>query len=323
MSRPTRIEYPGAYYHVMNRGRHREVIFPDETFFQLFLDTLEETVVRFDLVVHAYCLMSNHYHLLVSTPNGNLQRAMRHLGGVYTQRYNRRQQLDGSLFRGRYKAILVDSDEYLLHVSKYIHQNPQEASMVANLQDYRWSSYPAYVNKARAAKWLTRSEVYDQLTQSRQKARRYRAYVEEIEPDNELNSFYAKQRLSPVLGGREFRDWLKEHMSEEYSQSPRHELGFMKPSMARIVAVVATYYDCDVESVTRSKRGRGASNYPRRMAMYLLQQVGDYKLGEIAGFFDLAHYGSVGSVVSVMKKQAREDKQCAKDINNIVNILDP
>ena len=107
MSRPLRIEYPDAYYHIMNRGR--QAIFHDEAYFQAFLQTLSEFHERLGLAIHAYCLMTNHFHLLVKTPERNLQRAMRHIGGVYTQRY---------------KAILVNVDEYLLHPSRYIHRNP-------------------------------------------------------------------------------------------------------------------------------------------------------------------------------------------------------
>jgi putative transposase len=121
----------------MNRGRARQNIFHTASDFEQFLATLEEASSRFSIEVHAYCLMTNHYHLLIKTPLGNLQRAMRHIGGVYTQRYNRSHRTDGSLFRGRYKSILVDSDEYLLHLSKYIHLNPVEAQMVEHLDSYR------------------------------------------------------------------------------------------------------------------------------------------------------------------------------------------
>lgn len=136
MTRPLRIEYPDAYYHVMNRGRGRQAIFHDQAYFDAFLATLSEAHERFSLEIYAYCLMSNHFHLLVKTPEGNLQRAMRHVGGVYTQRYNRLKKTDGPLFRGRYKAILVDADEYLLHLSRYIHRNPLEAHMVDDLTNY-------------------------------------------------------------------------------------------------------------------------------------------------------------------------------------------
>ena len=203
MSRPQRIEFEGAYYHVMNRGRRREAIFCGEKYYRCFTNTLSEAVEKFDLIVHAYCLMANHYHLLVSTPHGNLQRAMRHIGGVYTQRYNRLKGVDGPLFRGRYKAILVDNDEYLLQVSKYIHLNPLEAKMVTSLEAYAWSSYPAYVGKCKAAKWLTTDEVYGQLTVGRHRAKRYRHYVEDVESDEEVKVFYGKSRMPPVLGGRD------------------------------------------------------------------------------------------------------------------------
>ena len=107
-----------AFYHVMNRGRARQTIFHDEDDYQAFLKTLEESYERFDAVIHAYCLMNNHYHLLIETPRANLDRIMRHINGVYTQRYNRLKRVDGPLFRGRYKAILVDKDEYLLQLSR-------------------------------------------------------------------------------------------------------------------------------------------------------------------------------------------------------------
>ncbi len=146
MSRPQRIEFEDAYYHVMNRGARRCDIFDDDIDRRSFLDILGEASQRFSLEVHAYCLMNNHYHLLLKTPRGNLSRIMRHINGVYTQRYNRRRKVDGSLFRGRYKAILVDSDSYLLHLSKYIHLNPLSANMVSSLEEYTWSSYLAYIS---------------------------------------------------------------------------------------------------------------------------------------------------------------------------------
>ena len=126
MPRPLRIEYENAYYHVMNRGRGRQQIFHDEDYYRTFLDTVAEANKRFGAVVHAYCLLGNHYHLLIQTPEGNLDRIMRHINGVYTQRYNRLKRTDGPLFRGRYKAILVDADAYLLQLSRYIHRNPVE-----------------------------------------------------------------------------------------------------------------------------------------------------------------------------------------------------
>ena len=135
MARPLRIEFPGAWHHAMNRGNARQTIFLDKGDYRAFLDLLDECSSMWGLECHAYCLMPNHYHLLLSTPSGNLSRAMRHLDGVYTQRFNRRHDRDGHLFRGRYKAILVDADSYLLQVARYIHLNPIKARLVQDPQD--------------------------------------------------------------------------------------------------------------------------------------------------------------------------------------------
>ena len=130
MARPLRIEFKGAWYHVMNRGAGRCRIFENDAQRHYFLSLLEVTCERFNAEWHAYCLMTNHYHLMLRTPQGNLQRIMRHINGVYTQYYNRESRRDGPLFRGRYKAILVDAEAYWTHLSRYIHRNPVDASVV-------------------------------------------------------------------------------------------------------------------------------------------------------------------------------------------------
>ena len=138
MSRPLRIEFPAAVYHVMNRGAAKQTTFHDSGDYQAFLDTVAEAHQRWAIEVFAYSLMRNHYHLCLRTPKGNLSRVMRHIDGIYTQRFNRRHGRDGTLFRGRYKAILVDADEYLLAVVRYIHLNAVEAGIVKLPEDYRW-----------------------------------------------------------------------------------------------------------------------------------------------------------------------------------------
>ena len=124
MSRPLRIQFPAAVYHVINRGAARQPTFVDDEDSQAFLDTLAEAHRLWQIEIFAYCLMRNHYHLCLRTPKGNLSRVMRHVDGIYTQRFNRRHRRDGSLFRGRYKAILIDADEYLSALVRYIHLNP-------------------------------------------------------------------------------------------------------------------------------------------------------------------------------------------------------
>jgi len=136
MSRPLRIEYPGAYYHVMNRGTARQKIFLNDQDRQRFLDLLGQTCQMWGVRVYAYCLMDNHYHLLVETTDAALSRAMRHLDGIYTQRFNRAHGRDGPLFRGRYRAILIEPEEYFMAVARYIHRNPAEARVGVDISRY-------------------------------------------------------------------------------------------------------------------------------------------------------------------------------------------
>jgi REP element-mobilizing transposase RayT len=154
MARPLRIEFPGAVYHVTSRGDRREAIFEDDADRRGFLDVLALGLARFDAQVLAYCLMGNHYHLVVYTRQANLSRLMRHLNGVYTQDFNRRHGKVGHLLQGRFKAILIDRDAYLLEVCRYVELNPVRAGMVAAAGAWAWSSYRAHVGEAEAPNWL-------------------------------------------------------------------------------------------------------------------------------------------------------------------------
>ena len=159
MARPLRLEFAGALYHVTARGNERRPIYRDEQDRRRFLERLGAVAERFALRVHAYVLMRNHYHLLVETGAGNLSRAMRQLNGVYTQDFNRRHRRAGHLFQGRYKAIVVDKDAYLLELSRYIHLNPVRVGEVSKPWEFRWSSAGAFVGKSGAPEFLVVGEV--------------------------------------------------------------------------------------------------------------------------------------------------------------------
>ncbi len=176
MVKPLRIEYPSAWYHVMNRGRRGEDTFSDKKDFTTFLSVLQEVSEVFHLRVAAYCLMSNHYHLLVQTPEGNLSRSMCHINGVYTQRYNRRHQIDGQLFRGRYKSILVEEDSYLLELSRYIHRNPVRVKKCESVEKYPWSSHQGYVSSTKKWSWLHKRFLLNMFADHASKAKS--AYVD-------------------------------------------------------------------------------------------------------------------------------------------------
>lgn len=160
MARPLRIEFPGAIYHLTSRGDRREPIFEDDEDRNLFLSLVGHAMSRYDAAVLAYCLMDNHYHLVVQTRQGNLSRLMQRLNGAYTQAYNRRHNKVGHLFQGRYKAILVDQDTYLLEVCRYVELNPVRARLIRNPANWRWSSYRAHAGMAAAVPWLDTAGVH-------------------------------------------------------------------------------------------------------------------------------------------------------------------
>ena len=180
MSRPLRITFPGALYHMTSRGNAQAAIYADAGDRQAFLDLLGQVVQRYHWLCHAYCLMDNHYHLLLETPEGNLSQGARQLNGLYTQQYNRRHGRVGHVFQGRYQAILVERDAYLLELCRYVVLNPIRAGMVRSAREYRWSSYRTTAGLSTTPEWLWTDWILAQCGAERAEAqRRYRRFVAE------------------------------------------------------------------------------------------------------------------------------------------------
>jgi REP element-mobilizing transposase RayT len=298
----------------MSRGAGRRRIFHGDDYFHAFLDTLEQAHDRFGVQVLCYCLMGNHYHLLVKTPRANLGRAMRHINGVYTQRHNRLRKTDGPLFRGRYKAICVEADSYQLQLSRYIHRNPVEAKCVSKLDEYPWSSYGYYVSNQKSPKWLYQNDIYDQLDAKSQQRVKYRNFVE-LGVDEELKKFYRKGNQVPYLGSDAFRDWAYDQRQTSEEAVSRRVATTFRPAMDEIIDEVANIFGVGREEILLGGRTRGQTNIARQAAMYLCQQRGDYRLKEIAAVFGLKSYGSVSAIVGQFKQRILEDKRLAVKIN--------
>jgi REP element-mobilizing transposase RayT len=321
MPRPVRIEYEDAYYHVMNRGRGRKAIFHGDAYYKAFLRTLEEAYQRFKLQILCYCLMGNHYHLLVKTPEANLGRAMRHINGLYTQRYNRLRKVDGPLFRGRYKAILVEEDSYQLQLSRYIHRNPIEAGLVDRLEDYPWSSYPYYVCKLTAPEWLYCEEIYDQLSVKSRRREKYRVFVE-MGVDKEIAAFYGKGNQVPYLGSDAFRDWAYRQRQTDESELDRKTIQSFRPPIEQVIDSVAKHFKVDADSITRSQRGRVNENIPRWIVTYLAQETCGLKLREIANYLGLKRTGSIPLTIAKLKSRAAIDAGLARMVKQIKSEYD-
>lgn len=180
MARPLRVEFPGAVYHVTTRGNRRQHIFQDDADRSAFLKVLESVVRRFHWVCHSYCLMGNHYHLMVETPEPNLSAGMRQLNGVYTQRSNRRHRTSGHMFQGRFGAVVIEKESHLLEVCRYVVLNPVRGGMVDHPRQWRWSAYRASAGLRSAPPLLTTDWILAQFGRRRQEAQRaYREFVRE------------------------------------------------------------------------------------------------------------------------------------------------
>jgi len=225
MARPLRLEFSGAIYHITSRGNAREQVFLDEVDRKIFLSIIVDTVKRYNFIFHAYCLMENHYHLLVETPDPNLSLGMRQLNGVYTQAFNRRHQRVGHIFQGRYKSILVEKGPHLLELCRYIVLNPVKAGMVKRPEQWLWSSYKATAGMSRAAEFLSTDWILKQFSRNKTEAKKL--YIEFVNKglESKLKSPWQQLQGQVFFGSSQFIFKMQELLGEkkEIGEIPKEQ----------------------------------------------------------------------------------------------------
>ncbi len=280
MARPLRLEFAGALYHVTSRGDRQEDIYDDDDDRQLFLSVMASVCESCNWICHAYCLMSNHYHLLVETPDANLSRGMRQLNGVYTQTFNRRHGRVGHVFQGRYKAILVDRENYLLELSRYIALNPVRAGMVASAKDWPWSSYRATIGQTKKPDYLNTEWLLAAF--AKRKSVAIERYKEFVAAGKSQPSPWALLRNQIYLGSEPFVEKMKSLVDgeKELSEVP---LSQRRPLPKALSSYEAASKDRN-DAIIKSYRGGG----------YTLKEIGDY--------FGL-HYSTVSGIIKNHKSK--------------------
>jgi REP element-mobilizing transposase RayT len=281
MARSLRIEFPGAVYHITSRGNARADIFEDDTDREMYLKILGQVVKRFNWLCHAYCLMDNHYHLLIETPEGNLSAGMRQLNGVYTQAFNRAHRRDGHLFKGRFKAILVEKESHLLELCRYIVLNPVRAGITAQPDDYRWSSYlPTLGTVARPSFLATEWLLGNFSTSLAESCRRYRQFVKE--GMNIIESPWEKLAGQILLGTDAFVQKARGLLDDkdDLAEIPRIQRHVGRPPLDELFSPAI--------SLTKGERNR---------LIHLAHGKHGYTLKEISQAVGI-HYTTVSKVVN-------------------------
>ena len=299
MARPLRLEYPGAVYHVIARGHGRSSIFRDDRDRGRFLALLGRVAQDEEWEVQAYCLMSNHYHLLIETPRGSLSRGMKAVNGRYAQWLNGRYNRHGQLFEGRFRSVLVQKEKHLLELIRHVVLNPVRAGAAERAGDWRWSSYRATAGLERVPGWLQVDWVLSQFARSRRAARiAYRRFVAEGKGSGKAIELLER---GPYLGDREFRARVQKLLqrkgpADEIPQRYRRAIGV---NLGKIRRIVAKEWKVEVEALSRMRGGD-----EKRAAIYLARRLTRLSGREIGAAFGVKP-ARVSNVVTEIERGVR------------------
>jgi REP element-mobilizing transposase RayT len=307
MARPLRIEYEGAYYHVLSRGNKQQAIFTGDDDRQTFLKTIARMSERFEVTIIAYVLMDNHYHLLIRTNRPNLSKSMQWLGTTYTTIFNLKNSQSGHLFQGRFKSILVENEAYLLQLSYYIHRNPLRAGIVQRLVDYPWSSYPAYAYKRPCPGWLKTDLLLLQFGPDNTGHSAYREKVQRYA--DEKKSIWEDIKHGVIFGSQTFIDRIKTNYldGEDPSNIPVSKNIVNDTDISEVIKTASAELKIDVLKLRGSRRIAKSDMIQRDMLLYHLWQSGQFSNSDIGGQFGLT-ISSVSRRVGIFTTLLDSDK---------------
>lgn len=302
--------YPGAYYHVTSRGNEQKNGFKSRRDREKFLEYLESATQRYGAVIHAYCQMSNHYHLLLETPAGNLSQIMQHINSAYTTYFNVKRKRSGHLFQGRYKALLVEADEYATELSRYIHLNPVRAAMVARPEDWPWSSYRGFIGQGRAPDWLKREFIHSYFGKKAAAAeKKYRVFVEGL-LDTAYESPLRDTVGTAILGSAGFVEAITaEHLTTREAERDLPALNQFvpRPTLEEIVRAVNLVIGSD-------------EKLARQAGMYLCHRYSGEKLRMIGKLFKVRE-SAISEASRLFPRKMEKDKSLEKAIEKIKDEL--
>jgi REP element-mobilizing transposase RayT len=312
MARQLRIEYEGAFYHITSRGNQREKIFWDDKDREEFKKILKRTKERYGYLLHAYVLMDNHYHLLIETPHANIKQAMQNINTSYTVYVNRRHERFGHLLQGRYKAFIVDKENYLLELGRYIHLNPVRAKIVKRPEDYKWSSYREYLQGGwKQTMTDTDDTLYSFSTKRAIAVKKYQEFMsEEISEVSPL-----KGSVGSVLGDETFREKVIRHLKgiPDKTEIPEVKEMETKYLIKDVIKAVSKYYGVREEELLKRKK---ATERQRKIAIYLCKTLSGKKNIEVGRTFGIT-LQAVTNAVRDIERMGEEDKKIKKEIEAI------
>lgn len=318
MARPLRVEYAGAFYHVINRGNAGEAIFKSIRDREKFLEYLEMASDRFLIRIHTYCLMTNHYHLLVETPHANLSQAIKWINVGYAVYFNRKRNRRGHLFQGRYKALLVEADAYLKHLSRYIHLNPLRANMVKELHAYKWSSYPAFIGKQKSPSWLETEWLLSLFgSRTKQAKRNYQKFVDVKDWKSLQDPASGNMAGGFILGGADFVGWIKKtFLNEKKNHKEVPQLAELKsfPDLETILVEVCNQFDCDKKDIVSKGRKK---NLPRDVSIYLSCEISGKEKVTLGEYFGGISGAAITMRYKHMVRQLHRNRQLKGNVAKI------